>query len=106
MLVEFTKSQNSTVRWRRSPVKRWSLGSAFAWTAAASSGAPHLPQKFEVGELSAPHFMQILTRAFPHCSQKLLLGGLLVPHFEQRISSPGRRDSHLIYHPARLATTA
>jgi hypothetical protein len=51
------------------------------------SGAPHLPQKFDVGGCSAPHFAQSLLSAFPHCAQKLLSGGLFVAHFEQRIGS-------------------
>jgi hypothetical protein len=52
------------------------------------SGAPHLPQKSDVGGFSALHFAQGLVSAFPHFAQKLLADGLLVPHFEQRIGLP------------------
>jgi len=61
-------------------------------TAAASalfvSGAPHLPQKSDVGGFSALHLAQGLVSALPHFAQKLLADGLLVPHFEQRIDAP------------------
>src|SRR5260370_4350807 len=49
------------------------------------SGAPHLPQKSDVGGFSALHFTQCFARAFPHFAQKLFVEGLFVPHFEQRI---------------------
>jgi hypothetical protein len=49
------------------------------------SEAPHLPQKFDAGGISAPHSLQSLVSAFPQRAQKLLTSGLLVPHFEQRI---------------------
>src|SRR5215469_1243952 len=88
MLVESTRSQNSTVRWRRSPVKLRSRVPASARIAAAANGVPHLPQKFEAGGPTAPHFTQILTSAFPHCAQKSLSGELFDPHCAQRISSP------------------
>src|SRR5207302_2088331 len=52
------------------------------------SGAPHLPQKSDVGGFSALHFAQCFASAFPHFAQKLLADGLLVPHFEQRIDAP------------------
>jgi hypothetical protein len=45
-------------------------------TAAASalfvSGAPHLPQKSDVGGFSALHLAQGLVSALPHFAQKLL----------------------------------
>src|ERR1700720_4824291 len=50
------------------------------------SGAPHLPQKSDVGGVSALHFAQCFARAFPHFAQKLFVEGLFVPHFEQRIA--------------------
>src|SRR6516162_1427696 len=50
--------------------------------------APHLPQKFDAGGFSVPHFAHGVVSAFPHCTQKLLPGGLSVPHFEQRIGFP------------------
>jgi hypothetical protein len=64
------------------------------------SGAPHLPQKSDVGGFSALHFAQSFTSAFPHFAQKLFVEGLSVLHFEQRIDAlrePGNRP--LLYHP-------
>ena len=55
------------------------------------SGAPHLPQKSDVGGVSALHFAQCFTSAFPHFAQKLLVEGLFVPHFEQGIALPGNQ---------------
>jgi hypothetical protein len=42
---------------------------------------PHLPQKFEVGALSAPQFMQRRTNAFPQRAQKLFPAGFPDPPF-------------------------
>jgi hypothetical protein len=42
----------------------------------------------------------------PQSPQNLLPAGFSLPQLEQRISSPARSDSHLIYHPAGIATTA
>src|SRR3984893_1914547 len=56
--------------------------------AAFVSGAPHLPQKSDVGGFSALHFAQCLASADPHFAQKLLVEGLFVPHLEQRIGAP------------------
>src|SRR5260370_32463783 len=64
------------------------------------SGAPHLPQKSDVGGFSALHFAQCFASAFPHFAQKLFVEGLFVPHFEQRIDAlreAGNRP--LLYHP-------
>src|SRR5713101_6400891 len=104
ILVEFTRSQNNTVRWRHSPA-RASRDSAARIGAAASSGAPHLPQKFDAGGFSAPHFTQSLIRAFPHCTQKLLPVGLFVPHLEQRISSPDAHASRTSFITQRRVET-
>ena len=54
------------------------------------SGAPHLPQKSDVGGFSVLHFAQCFASAFPHFAQKLFVG-LFVPHFEQRFDAPVRR---------------
>ncbi len=82
-------------RFRRATLRKRSLeakpGGGEVATAAPApflSGAPHLPQKSEVGGFSALHFVQVLVRAFPHFAQKLLVEGLFVPHFEQRIGLP------------------
>jgi hypothetical protein len=84
--VEPTTSQNSTVRCRHSPAssRAWIGGVAETgvW-AGALRGAPHLPQKFEVGELSAPHFAHVRASALPQCAQKLFSGGFSESHFEQ-----------------------
>src|SRR6266478_8227606 len=55
------------------------------------SGAPHLPQKSDVGGFSALHFAQCFASAFPHFAQKLFVEGLFVPHFEQRIDAPANQ---------------
>ena len=75
------------------------------------SGAPHLPQKSDVGGFSALHFAQGLVSAFPHFAQKLLADGLSVPHFEQRIGAPSANQAtgrfyitEIGYRPARCAT--
>jgi hypothetical protein len=62
------------------------------------SCAPHLPQKFDAGGISAPHLPQSVISAFPQCAQKLLPGGLSVPHFEQRIGLPEQAKRRFIYH--------
>jgi hypothetical protein len=51
-----------------------------------ASGVPHLPQKFEAGEFSAPHFTQSRASELPQRAQKLLPAGFSQPHFEQRIA--------------------
>src|SRR4029077_13056161 len=55
------------------------------------SGAPHLPQKSDVGGFSALHFAQCFASAFPHFPQKLFVEGLFVSHFEQRIDAPANQ---------------
>src|SRR5260370_5841337 len=92
--VEPTRSQKRTVRWRRSPAVAGpdaadasSGRSAWGGAAVSPSDAPHLPQKSEAGEFSAPHLAQGFASAFPHFAQKLLVAGLLAPHFVQRIDT-------------------
>jgi hypothetical protein len=63
-------------------------GVATAAPAPFVSGAPHLPQKSDVGGFSALHFVQCFASAFPHFAQKLFVEGLFVPHFAQRIHAP------------------
>jgi hypothetical protein len=55
--------------------------------------APHWPQKFEVGEFSAPHFVQGRVSAFPQRAQKLLSAEFSDPHFEQRIEAPHAKQA-------------
>jgi hypothetical protein len=50
--------------------------------------APHLPQKFEDGAFSTPHFGQRRASAFPQRAQKLFPAGFSEPHFEQGIACP------------------
>jgi hypothetical protein len=72
-LVEFTRSQNSTVRWRRSPVSLLPRGSAGAPRGpaarirpAASIAAPHCEQNIASGAFSEPHFGRRLLSGVPH----------------------------------------
>ena len=104
--MEPTRSQNMTVRCRRSPC--WAstegacvrIGSLLiaGGVCGAISDAPQLPQKFDVGGFSAPHLAHSVISAFPQCAQKLLPGGLLVSHFEQRIGLPELAKRRFIYH--------
>src|SRR5690242_2255385 len=100
--VEPLMSANSAVTVLRSPSKANAL-SACAATALMSDAdcraddispvdlvlfvkpAPHLPQKLDVGEFSAPHSVQGRVSAFPQRAQKLLSAGFSEPHFTQRI---------------------
>ena len=66
----------------------FSVEVATAAPAPFASGAPHLPQKSDVGGFSALHLEQCLASAFPHFAQKLFVEGLLVPQLEQRIGLP------------------
>ena len=59
------------------------------------SGAPHLPQKSELGGFCSLHLAHCLASAFPHFAQKLFVEGLFVPHFEQRIEAPGSEATGL-----------
>ena len=72
------------------------------------SGAPHLPQKSDVGGFFALHFTQCFMSALPHFAQKLLVGGLFVPHLEQLIEvPPGEpRRLTLFITRSRAATSA
>ena len=111
--VEPTRSQNSTVRWRRSP-SGTSCGSPCLTTtgAAASSpdcgtavgwerSAPQSPQNFLPAGFSAPHFAQRLPSDDPQSPQNRLLSGFSELQLVQRIGSPGKTsDPPLVYHPA------
>src|ERR1700693_2573669 len=75
--VEPTKSQNRTVRWRRSPAEEKpsaadaNSGGAGGFRSTSSlREPPHLPQKLELDGFSALHFAQCFTSAFPHFAQK------------------------------------
>src|SRR5260370_21468778 len=89
--VEPTRSQNSTVRWRRAPATSAdSVGddSEIGMLTSAVRAAPHLPQKFDVGAFSAPHFRQRRASAFPQRAQKLFPAGFSASHLVQRIRCP------------------
>jgi hypothetical protein len=72
--VEPTRSQNSTVKWRRSPVR----GSAFARAGeTTSSDAPHCAQNRASGELSKPHFGHPRLKEAPALDAELGVFGIL-----------------------------
>jgi hypothetical protein len=71
-----------------------------------ASGAPHLPQKSDVGGFSAIHLAQCFASALPHFAQKLFVERLFVPHFEQRIDAPPRsKRPTILYTQHRLRTS-
>jgi hypothetical protein len=79
----------------------------------ALSEAPHSPQNFAVGALSAPHRKQPRGSTVPHSEQNFLLAVFSVPHFKQRIASPCRDCGRLVFlspsvrqRPARLRKDA
>src|SRR5260370_15807271 len=87
-IVEPTRSQNRIVRCRRSPDTSavWIDGAiATAGSTGALSGVRHLPQKFALGEVSAPHFAQTPLKEFPQWTQKLFPIGVKLPQFAQCI---------------------
>src|SRR5690242_2311944 len=89
MPVEPTRSQNNTVKWRRSPPADGITGAVTASAARASLNAvPHSPQNVSPGWTGAPHFGQVVTRGAPHVVQNLRPSRLSLPHFEQRIFPP------------------
>src|SRR5271167_4217988 len=88
MAVEPTRSQNNTVRWRRSPT------TSRAWTGCVSGteaptgvsiGLPQSAQNFEPAALSELQFEQRFDSGLPHSAQNFLPEMPSVPHFEQRI---------------------
>src|SRR6516164_351716 len=86
--VEPTRSQNNTVRCRRSPPADAATGAvraAAAAGAASPNAAPHSPQKRLPAVVSAPHLGQRFSSGAPQSSQNFLPTGLSLPHFEQRI---------------------
>src|SRR6266566_2552381 len=95
MLIEFTRSQNSTVKWRRSPLRSPERGSAAAGV-AASSDAPQSPQKRLPAGFCAPHLGQWFSSGAPQSPQNFLPVELSLPQFEQRIGSPRVRVKGLL----------
>src|SRR5215469_5465497 len=83
--VEPTRSQNSTVRWRRSPSANVVTGGFAARAAGASNAVPHSPQKRSPGWFVAPHLGQPMTSGAPQAAQNLRPSRLSLPHLEQRI---------------------
>src|SRR5262249_43413019 len=64
-----------------------SPGSLASAAADAPSAAPQSSQNFADGELSAPHFAQLLGSGQPHSLQNFLPEVLSAPHLEQRMSA-------------------
>src|SRR5215469_12863786 len=91
--VEPTRSQNNTVRCRRSPPAAATMGEIPAAAAGTASpkAAPHSPQNLSSGWFVAPHLGQVTTSGAPQAAQNLRPSRLSLPHFEQRISPPDER---------------
>src|SRR5690242_7990536 len=97
MLVEFTKSQNSTVRWRRCPSVDVAMTGAFAAPAElpSSSATPQSPQKCLPLGFSLPHLKQrmgspVAQRLAPHLSP---CWGR--DHYSARVNSTDARGRNL-----------
>ena len=89
--VEPTRSQNSTVRCRRSPLRSALCTDPVSETGVPideSQGAPHSPQNFAAGAFSALHRGQRMRSPTPHSEQYFFPAGFSDPHFEQRIEVP------------------
>src|ERR1700732_2241683 len=87
--VEPTRSQNSTVRCRRSPTtSRVVMGGDSEAGALASplSGAPHLLQNLEPGAFATAHDGHTSSSVAPHSAQKAASSRFSFWHFAQRIS--------------------
>ena len=108
--VESTRSQNSTVRWRRSP-SGTSCGLPCSTTAAEGSADRGAAFGGEIGaavaaeflarSISAPHLAQRLPSGDPQSPQNRLLSEFSEPQLVQRIGLLGKtRDPPLLYHPA------
>src|SRR5215472_4505679 len=86
--VEPTRSQNNTVRCRRSPPADAATGAVPAASAGGTTSpnaVPHSPQKLSSGWLGAPHLGQAATSGVPQLVQNLRPARLSRPHLEQRI---------------------
>ena len=94
--MEPTRSQNNTVKCRRSPTNETSAGIPTVAGAAAASAAPQSAQNLALAGVSAPHFGHLIASGLPHSAQNRFAGKLLVPHFGQRISPHPRLIAQLI----------
>src|SRR5262249_42694693 len=99
-----TRSQNRTVRWRRSPnggvdssarsapppvpIALDGIGGEGTPASSLKSAKPQTPQKASPGSFDAPHFGHNHTSGPPHLAQNLRPSRLSAPHFEQRIAVP------------------
>src|SRR5262249_22026622 len=113
--VEPTKSQKSTVSWRRSPAGAAASGAGVgvgAPDAGATVGsrAPQPPQNFSPGSFAASHAAQIETIAAPHLAQKRRSRRLACPQDGQRTvplapmlcESGGTEPSRLVLHGSEV----
>ena len=89
MAVEFTRSENSTVRCRRSPDdsgRPAMLPEAGAGVgSSAVIGSAHWPQNLNPAGFSAPHFGQACARGAAHWPQNFIRSGFPEPHDLQSI---------------------
>jgi hypothetical protein len=86
-LLEFTKSQKSTVRYRRSPGSETPIGTApeFVAVAPSANAAPHSSQNFAPGKLKAPQAEHFVGKDEAHSLQNLAPARLSFPHLEHCI---------------------
>jgi hypothetical protein len=97
-----TRSQNSTVRWRRSPpplrlCRASTLTPMLSIKTLLIRGAidsvkdePQRPQNFACGRLPNSHLGQRHSKATPHSMQNLVVSGFSKSQLGQRIPSPCR----------------
>src|SRR5947209_2671753 len=87
MLVNPTRSANSTDTSRRSAIGSTTTTGTGGWAAGAAatatSGDPHSPQNFVPGSLPAPHCEHGCASTAPHSPQNLRPGPFVVPHAAQ-----------------------
>src|SRR5215471_14059173 len=85
-----TRSQNITVRWRRSAPSMRAGGDEAGGIAFAISakGLPQPPQNFAVGSFSKPQAEQREGSGAPHSAQKRLVTAFSAMQLGQRIGSP------------------
>jgi hypothetical protein len=77
--VDPTRSQNSAVRWRRSPVKVSCGSGTKSARPAESSGAAYCEQNLASGPFSDPHFRHRLPSGAAHWFQRREPAALSVP---------------------------
>jgi hypothetical protein len=104
--VEPTRSQNSTLSWRRSAddtsaTDRGDAASAAAVAARIVSAAPQSAQNFLPGGFSAPHAVQRDGGGVPQSPQNFFSSGLAAPqlgHFMSHLVGWIRKEIDLLGH--------